>query len=124
MDDHEVEEEERFRVRSMVRYQAFLFVTHREGWRQFCRERPLEPEALLQIKPGWDMVTRTEGPAREHAYSPEEAALFLLSQTPLPEEPAEEDFDLPQVVTVTELAQVWRALIDLQVTEHLSKGKR
>ena len=54
------EDAEELRTYSMVRYQAFLFVTHLDGWRQFCRDWHIEPEALLDFKPGWDMVTRTE----------------------------------------------------------------
>jgi hypothetical protein len=80
-EEAEDEKGELVRVMSMVRYQAYLFLTHREGWKQFCQEWPMEPEALLQIQPGWDMVVRTEPQAREHAYSREDAAMFLLSET-------------------------------------------
>jgi hypothetical protein len=123
-DAEEAEDEaaEVVRVMCMVRYQAFLFLTHREGWRQFCQEWPIEPEALLQIKPGWDMVVRPEAQAREHAYSPEEASMFLLSETRLPEEAADEEFELPRVLTVAELVQVWHTVIDMQVTTHQGKG--
>jgi hypothetical protein len=109
------EEDELARTLFMVRYQAYLFVTHREGWRKFCREWPLEPDALLQIQPGWDMVVRTEAQARQHAYSVEDAAMFLLSETRLPENAADEEFELPQVVTVADLAQVWHTFMDMQV---------
>jgi hypothetical protein len=87
-------------------------VTHREGWRQFCRQWPLEADALLQFQPGWDMVVRTETPAREHAYTLDEAALFLLSQTPVPEEPETEPVELPELLTVEGLAQVWHTVIE------------
>jgi len=127
------EEGEVLRLMCMSRYQAFLFVTHRDGWRQFCKEWPIEPEALLQSKPGWDMILRTEAEARQHAYSPQEAALFLFSETPLPEEAeveeeeaeveeeeaeAEEEgeveeFELPEVPTAAALARDWHTVIAL-----------
>src|SRR6516162_7050408 len=99
-DAPEAEDEEAKVVRTMcmVRYQAYLFVTHREGWRQFCQEWPIEPEALLQIQPGWDMLLRTEAQARQHAYAPDDAALFLLSQVRLPEEDTDEEVELPRVL--------------------------
>jgi hypothetical protein len=111
------------RTMCMVRYQAYLFLTHREGWKQFCQASPVEPEALLQIKPGWDMVVRTEAQAREHAYSPEDAAMFLLSEMRLPDEDADEEFELPQVLTVADLAQVWHTAIDLQMKAQQGKDK-
>jgi hypothetical protein len=122
-DEPEDEAAEIVRALCMVRYQAYLFLTHREGWRQFCKDWPIEPEALLQIKPGWDMVVRTEAQARAHAYSLEDAAMFLLSETRLPEDAADEEFELPQVLTVADLAQVWHTVIDMQVTRHPGKNK-
>jgi hypothetical protein len=123
-DESEDEEAAIVRTLCMVRYQAYLFVTHREGWRQFCREWPIDPDVLLQIKPGWDMVMRTETQAREHAYSQEDAAMFLLSETRLPEESEAEEFDLPRVLTVTDLAQVWHTVIDMQLKTHQGKDSR
>lgn len=112
-DEAENEEAEAVRRMCMVRYQAFLFVTHREGWKQFCRDWPIEPEALLQIKPGWDMVVRTDAEARQNAYSPQDAAVFLFSEMPLPEEEdLDEELELPQVVTVQGLAQAWHKIIE------------
>jgi hypothetical protein len=103
---------EGFRLYCMVRYQAFLFLTHVEGWKQFCCELSIDPVMLLECLPGWDMVTRTEVQAREQAFTPEEAAMFLLSETPLAEEPAAEEFELPQVRTVEGLAQDWHTFLD------------
>jgi hypothetical protein len=105
----------------MVRYQAYLFVTRREGWRQFCRDWPIEPEALLQIQPGWDTVLRTEDLARQHAYAPDDAALFLLSQMRLPEEDTDEEVELPQLLTVAALAQEWHTVIDMHMKTHWGK---
>jgi len=112
------EEGEVLRLMCMVRYQAFLFVTHREGWRQFCKEWPIDPEALLQSQPSWDMVLRSEAQARQYAYSPQDAALFLLSETPLPEEAEAEEFELPQVPTVAGLAREWHTIIALHLETH------
>jgi hypothetical protein len=28
----------------LLRYHAFLFVTHVEGWKRFCAEGPMKPE--------------------------------------------------------------------------------
>jgi hypothetical protein len=115
------EEAEIVRLMCMVRYQAFLFVTHVEGWKQFCRDWPIEPEGLLQIKPGWDMAVRTEAQARQHAYSAQDAALFLLSEMFLPEGDADEELELPQVVTVQGLAQVWHTFIEHYLESHVGK---
>ena len=124
-DAPEAEDEEAKVVRTMcmVRYQAYLFVTHREGWRQFCREWPLEPDALLQIQPGWDTVLQTEAQARQHAYAPDDAALFLLSQVRLPEEDTDEEVELPRVLKVAELTQVWHSVIDMHRKTHQGDDK-
>jgi hypothetical protein len=36
----------------LLRYHAFLFVTHVEGWKRFCADWPIAPEALLDYLPG------------------------------------------------------------------------
>jgi len=113
--DAKDEEKKLVRTMCMARYQAYLFVTHREGWRQFCKEWPIEPDALLQSKPGWDMVVRTEAQARQQAYSVEDAAMFLLSEIRLPEENTDEELELPRVLTVAEVAHAWHQVIDVQV---------
>jgi hypothetical protein len=118
------EDAEAFRLYGLVRYQAFLFLTHVEGWKQFCREWSIDPIVLLKCLPGWDMVTRTEAPARERAFTREEAALFLLSETPLPEGPAAEEFELPQVLTVEGLAQDWHTFINRRAESVLGHGRR
>jgi len=48
--------------------------------------------------------------------------MFLLSETRLPEEDADEEFELPRVLTVAELAQVWHTVIDMQVKTPQGKG--
>jgi hypothetical protein len=110
--DPRAEDAKEFRLCCMVRYQAFLFLTHIEGWTQFCGELSMDPIVFLQCLPGWDMVTRTEAPAREQAFTREDAAMFLLSQTPLAEESDAEEFELPQVPTVQGLAQDWHTFLE------------
>ena len=51
-----------------------------------------------------------------------DAAMFLLSETRLPEESEAEEFELPQLLTVAELAQVWHTVIDMQVKAHQGKS--
>jgi hypothetical protein len=120
--DARAEDAKELRLYHMVRYQAFLFVTHSDGWKQFCRDWHVEPEALLDFKPGWDMVTRTEARAREHAFPPEDVAMFLLSETPLVEGAAAEEYTLPEIPTVAGLAAVWHTFIDRQAESALGRG--
>jgi hypothetical protein len=41
----------------------------------------------------------------------------------LPEKDADEEFELPQVLTVADLAQVWHKVIDVQLQSHHGKDK-
>jgi hypothetical protein len=107
----------------MVRYQAFLFLAHVEGWKQFCCEVSIDSNVLLEFMPGWDMVTRTQAQAQQRAFTRQEAALFLLSETPLVEDPAAEELDLPQVLTVAGLAQDWHAFLDRRAESVLGQGR-
>jgi hypothetical protein len=116
-------DEKEFRLYGMVRYQAFLFATHSDGWGQFCRDWHVEPEALLDFEPGWDMVTRTEARAREHAFGPEDAAMFLLSETPIVNGAAGEAGTLPEVLTVQSLVEGWHAFINRQVNATSGHGR-
>jgi hypothetical protein len=68
------------------------------------------------------MVTRTEARAREHAFPPEDAAMFLLSETPLVEGEAVEERTLPEIPTVAGLAAVWHTVIDCQVESALGRS--
>jgi hypothetical protein len=121
--DTPAEDAEDFRLYCMVRYQAFLFLTHVEGWKKFCGEWSIDPGVLLDFLPGWDMVLRTEAPARERAFTPEEAAMFLLSETPRAEGPAAEEFDLPQVLTIEGLAKDWHTFLDRRAESVLGRGR-
>jgi hypothetical protein len=94
------------RMHHMTRYQAYLFVTHVDGWNRFCAELPLDPQALLGFMPGWDTVARTEIQARDCCFSRDDAAMFLLDQRFGKEGPSEESV-LPQVVTSERLVADW-----------------
>jgi hypothetical protein len=117
------EDAKEFRLYCLVRYQAFLFLTHVEGWKQFCREWSIDPGVLLECLPGWDMVLRTEAQARERAFTPEDAAMFLLSETPLAKGSASEEFELPRVPTVEGLAQDWHTFLDRWSESVMEPGK-
>ncbi len=116
------EDPEGFRLYCMVRYQAFLFLTHIEGWKQFCGEWSIDPCVLLDFMPGWDMVTRTEAQARERAFTRDDAAMFLLGETPLAEGAAAEELVLPRVVTVEGLAKEWHTFIERRAESVLGQG--
>jgi hypothetical protein len=103
---------EEVRLDSMGRYPAFLFVVHFDGWKQFCSELTVDPDALLEIMPGWDMIGRTETQARERAFAREDAALFLLSERLPARDAVSEEVNLPQVVTAEGLAQDWHAFVE------------
>ena len=117
------EEAEEFRLCCMVRYQAFLFVTHVEGWKQFCCELSINPDVLLEFLPGWDMVLRTEAQARERAFTREDAAMFLLGEAFRTQGPTVEGLDLPQVPTVEGLAKDWHTFLDHRVEAALGPAK-
>jgi hypothetical protein len=113
-------DEQELRLIGQVRYHAFLFVTHVDGWKRFCAEWPMEPESLLDHQPGWDMVQQTERRARENAYCEEDAAFFLLAHRPIPE-PFAEGIARPELITVEGLAEAWRTVMARQVAPE--KGK-
>jgi hypothetical protein len=121
--DAPAKDAEGFRLYGMVRYQAFLFLTHVEGWKQFCCEWSIDPDVLLDFMPGWDMVTRTQAQAQERAFTRQEAALFLLSEASFAEGPAVEELCLPQVLTVAGLAQDWHAFLDRRAESVLGQGR-
>jgi hypothetical protein len=49
--------------------------------------------------------------------------MFLLSETQLPEEDTDEEFELPHVLTVAELAQGWHSVIDMHMKTHQGDDK-
>ena len=105
-------EAEGCRLAFLVRYFAYRFTVHMDGWRQFCSEMHIDPEVQLNFMIGWDMITRTEQRARDLAFTPEGAALFLWSETVDPKGEESGDDKLPQVETAAGLAQVWHVFVD------------
>ena len=73
--------EQQRRAGSLMRYYAARFVAHVDGWKQFCAEVHIEPEALLHFMIGWDNVVQTESKARELAFTSEDAAWFVRLET-------------------------------------------
>jgi hypothetical protein len=100
------------RPRSLMRYYASRFAAHVSGWKQFCADLPIDPEALLQFRIGWGLVTQTEKATRALVFSAEEAAEFLRRETV-----ACAGEDTPQrgpvpVESVAELVRAWHAILD------------
>jgi hypothetical protein len=65
------------RLRETVGMFAYVLTVKVDGWRHFCAERQLDPEALMADLPGYDTVKRAEEAAWIMACTPEEAAAWL-----------------------------------------------
>jgi hypothetical protein len=100
------------RLNALARYHAYLLVTHVDAWARFCADWAIDPEALLGARPGWDTVRRTEGQARGHAYSHEEAELFMLMDALEGQQAIPETIAVPPVPTAEALAREWHDLVD------------
>ena len=100
------------RAYSLARYHAARFVNHVDGWQRFCAELHIDPLAQLEPMIGWQTVVSTESPARELAFSVEEAALFVASATVPGEGPDEPDRGPLAVDSPEALAKGWHALLD------------
>jgi hypothetical protein len=87
-------------------------VAHVDGWKQFCSEMHLDPEAQLNFMPGWDIITRIEPPARKLAFSPDEAAMFMRSETVAVEGDDSLERRLVSVESAEALAEAWHAILD------------
>jgi hypothetical protein len=103
---------EEFRLYSITRHHAFLFVTYFDGWKQFCSELPIDADVLLDVMPGWDMVVRTEAEARARAFSRDDTMMFLLGEAIDGHEDEAEDLELSPVPTVEGLAKEWHGFMD------------
>jgi hypothetical protein len=100
------------RAGGIVRYYASRFVAHVEGWKKFCSELQIDPEAQLNFMMGWETIRRTEESARDLAFSDEEAALFVHAESLAREgDDALEKGPAP-VETAKDLAQSWHVLLD------------
>jgi hypothetical protein len=103
---------EAFRRCCMVRYLAYRFTVHVDGWKRFCTGMAIEPEVPLDFMIGWDTIVRTEKRARDLAFTPEHAALFLLSETVAAEGLEANEVERPHVETAEGLAEAWQAILD------------
>jgi hypothetical protein len=110
------------RLHCMVRYQAFLFLVHVDGWKQFCSDLPIDPDVLLDFMPGWDMITRTKAEAKERAFTREDAAMFLLSEAFDSHGTASEELESPQVLTAEKLAADWHTIVDRRAESLMGGG--
>jgi hypothetical protein len=61
----------------MLRFVAFDFAANADLWQRFCADAAIEPDLLLKDCPGFATVKRTEEPARQEAFTSEEAAAYL-----------------------------------------------
>jgi hypothetical protein len=71
------ESEKEARMLGLVRLHAYYLTIHVDAWRRFSEELQIEPEALLDFMPGYDMIRRTRDVVRDLAYTFEEATICL-----------------------------------------------
>ena len=101
-----------WRAQGIVRYFASRFVSHIDGWKKFCADLQIDPEAELSIMIGWENVQRTEAQARHLTFNPEEAARFMLLETvPVEENDSLERGPIP-LESADELAQGWHVFLE------------
>jgi hypothetical protein len=99
------------RAGCLVQYYAARFVAHVDGWKQFCTELHVDPVAPLDFMIGWDNIVRTESPARELAFTPEDARWFVRLET-VPVDGDESQQKGPEPVeSVAEVAAGWHAIL-------------
>ncbi len=65
------------RSRGRARYHAYEFTTYVAAWVQFCCELQVEPEALVDCTPGYEIIRQTHERAADLAYDREAATVFL-----------------------------------------------
>jgi hypothetical protein len=100
------------RAGGIVRYYASRFVAHVEGWKQFCSELQIDPEAQLNFMIGWETIRRTEESARNLAFTDEQAVLFVhLESVGVEGNNSLEKRPAP-VETAKDLAESWHVLLD------------
>jgi hypothetical protein len=94
----------------LVSYYAARFVAHIDGWKQFCNELHVDPQALLDFMIGWDHIVRTESQARELAFTPEDARWFVRFETIAVDGDESKQRGPDPVETPAEVAAGWRAI--------------
>jgi hypothetical protein len=103
---------EQERSEESCRYFASRFIAYFDGWKQFCAELHIDPEARMNFMIGWSTIVRTEEIARAQAFTPEEAEPFLHAATmPGPEKPSLERGTVP-VESPETIAADWHIVLD------------
>jgi hypothetical protein len=100
------------RAGGIVRYYASRVVAHVEGWKQFCSELQIDPEAQLNFMIGWETIRRTEESARDLAFTDEEAAVFVQLESLAVEGDHALEKGAAPVETAKDLAESWHVLLD------------
>jgi hypothetical protein len=100
------------RAGGIVRYYASRFVAHVEGWKQFCSELQIDPEAQLNFMIGWETIRRTEESARNLAFTDEQAVLFVQLESVGVEGDNSLEKRRAPVETAKDLAASWHVLLD------------
>ena len=100
------------RADGIVRYYASRLVAHMEGWKKFCSELQIDPEAQLHFMIGWETIRRTEESARDLAFSDEEASLFVHFESVAVEGDDSLEKEPTPVATAKDLAESWHVLLD------------
>jgi len=102
--------EEDERLLGLLRWHAYLFKIEDEGWARFCAEQEIEPDALLDCIPGFNMLKQTREQVQRLAYSFEEATSFLRSK------------GIEGTPTVEAACQAWRDMLK-QREAYWGRGK-
>ena len=77
----------------------------------------MDPEVLLQLCLGWETVARTEGHARELAFTADQAALFVCSEMVALDGPDAPAHGPVPVETAAELAKASHAIVDTMLQQ-------
>jgi hypothetical protein len=101
-----------YRAGSVTRYYASRFVAHADGWKQFCAELHVDPEAPLKVMIGWSLVTQTEKAARRLAFSAAEAAQFQRLETVAVEGVDAQQRSPVSIESVADLVRDWHVFLD------------
>jgi hypothetical protein len=84
---------------------AYRICVGTDAWKRLCGELKIEPEMVLGRLPGYHAIQLAEEAARPYAFTPEEAAAYLLKS-------GGEGVELP---TVEGSAKEMREFIDQRI---------
>jgi hypothetical protein len=91
---------------------ASRFTAHVDGWKQFCADLHLDPEAALRFRIGWELIEQTERAARILVLSAEEAARSPHLEPAAAESDDSSEGGAAPVESVADLARDWHAVLD------------